>query len=266
MNWLARLKRQCRRCCPGSALAVLLSLVSGVSAAADNPIVAAASDLQFALPEIAARFERDTGRSVRLGFGSSGNLRRQIVQGAPFELYMSADEAHVEALHRQGLAEGGGVVYGIGRLALVSRKQAPRLDLNALRKRLESGYLERLAIANPEHAPYGVAARDVLQHAGLWQAIEPHLVLAENVSQAARFALAAESDGGIVAYSLVLAQPLVDRAHYTLIPEDLHRPLRQRMTLIRGAGDTARAFYAYLQEPEARAILSRYGFSLPERG
>ncbi|SFU45506.1 molybdate ABC transporter substrate-binding protein [Halomonas korlensis] len=254
------------------ALLLGLALTLSAPVIAGPPTVAAASDLQFALTEAAQRFQDQTGRELRLNFGSSGNFRRQIGQGAPFELYLSADEAYVHALHEAGRTEDAGVVYAIGRLAWLQRAgrdDLPEADdpLAGVRDAL-SAYQQgqarpRLALANPEHAPYGVAARQVMRHAGLWDATAELRVLGENVSQAGQFALSADARGGLVAYSLARSPALAERAEHVLIPEAWHEPLVQRMVLIEGAGETARAFYVWLQQDEARAILSRYGFALP---
>ncbi|WP_372614349.1 molybdate ABC transporter substrate-binding protein [Halomonas sp.] len=255
--------------------AVLLGLFSllPLSARADTPTVAAASDLQFALTEAAEVFGEGTGRQLRLNFGSSGNFRRQISQGAPFELYLSADEAYVHALHEEGRTQDTGVVYAIGRLAWLQRDEQDDLPgeedpLAAVREAIKDHTAgegrPRIALANPDHAPYGVAAMQALTHAGLWEAVEPLRILGENVSQAAQFALSADARGGLVAYSLALAPPLVERAEHVLIPESWHTPLVQRMVLVDGAGETARAFYDWLQGEEARALLARYGFRLPD--
>ncbi|QJQ95853.1 MULTISPECIES: molybdate ABC transporter substrate-binding protein [Halomonadaceae] len=237
------------------------------------PTVAAASDLQFALSELAERFQAEQGLEVRLNFGSSGNFRRQIAQGAPFELYLSADEAYVEALHQEGRTEDAGVRYAIGRLVWLQRtgrgdlptEDDPMAGLEEALAALRDGRGRlRIALANPEHAPYGVAAQQALEHAGLWDEMQPLKILGENVSQAAQFALSADARGGLVAYSLALAGPLQERGEHLLIPDSWHAPLYQRMALIRGASETARAFYAYLQDDEAREILARYGFALPD--
>lgn len=240
---------------------------------ADVPTVAAASDLQFALSEAAERFRAESGRELRLNFGSSGNFRRQISQGAPFELYLSADEAYVLALHEEGLTEDEGVVYAIGRLVWLQRPgrdDLPKEDapLAGVREALAAHAAgqgrPRLALANPEHAPYGVAAKQALEHAGLWEETAPLRVLGENVSQAAQFALSGDARGGLVAWSLALAPAMAERGDHVLIPEAWHAPLVQRMALVKGAGETARAFYAWLQEEEARAILADFGFRLPD--
>lgn len=246
---------------------VLLSVAIAPLSAAKAPIVAAASDLQFALRDIADRFTATTGRHVRLNFGSSGNFRRQIAQGAPFELYLSADEDYVFALHREGHTTDRGVLYAVGRLAIIAPEHNAAIvdeSLTGLREYLAGNGRRRLAIANPTHAPYGVAARQTLQSLELWTAAKPRLIVGENVAQAAQFALSGETAGGIVAYSLALAPPLKERAVHALIPAQYHEPLRQRMVLLKGAGDGARAFYEYLQGDTAREILNHYGFLLPE--
>jgi molybdate transport system substrate-binding protein len=237
-----------------------------VAAAAAPPLVAAASDLRFALDEAAAAFKRDTGNDVRIVYGSSGNFRRQIADGAPFELFLSADEALVLALAKEGRTLDDGALYATGRLVLVVPEgSALELDpqLGDIAPAIAAGRLRKFAIANPEHAPYGRAAQQALTAAGAWTAIVPHLVLGENVSQAAQFALSGSAQGGIVALSLALAPGVLGSARYAVVPATMHEPLRQRMVLTRRAGARARAFYRYLQEPPARAILERYGFALP---
>ena len=271
----------------------------GADARDDVPVVAAASDLQFAVAEIAEAFAaqswrtgagagrsegesaaasseaRETaggggggegGMAVRLVMGSTGQFARQIRQGAPFELFMAADEQYVLDLHRDGFTRDAGDLYALGRIAMIVPSDAALGadgTLESLRRALAEGRIRRFAIANPDHAPYGQRAREALRHAGLWESIQPHLVLGENVSQAAQFALSGNAEGGLVAYSLALAPKLSARSAYELIPADWHAPLRQRMVLLRGAGPVAKAFYAYLQSPSARKILVRHGFVLP---
>ncbi|MCA8863690.1 MULTISPECIES: molybdate ABC transporter substrate-binding protein [unclassified Halomonas] len=249
----------------GALLACLLLI--GSPAKAEAPIVAAAADLQFALTEAAEQFQQQTGHALRLNFGSSGNFRHQIAQGAPFELYLSADERYVQALYEEGYTQDEGVIYAIGRLAWLQRAGRGDLPneetpLEAVKTALEAGTTERIALANPEHAPYGVAAQQALEHVGLWEQTEPLRILGENVSQAAQFALSDDARGGLVAYSLALAPSLGERSEYVLIPEDWHSPLRQRMVLTHQAGDIATAFYEWLQEDEAQSILRIYGFSV----
>ncbi len=247
---------------------LLLGFTSGfrADAAPAAPAVAAASDLRVALTQVATLFQRDTGEQVRLTFGSSGNFYRQLRQGAPFELFLSADEDFVFRLANAGLTIDRGAMYAVGRLAVVAPKGSTlRVDreLAGLRAALQSGRITRFAIANPEHAPYGMRAVEALRHARLWAALEGKLVLGENVSQALQFATAGGAQGGIVAYSLVLDPALAQRFDHALLPASWHRPLRQRMVLMKGAGATARRFQRYMQLPAARQVLVRYGFELP---
>jgi molybdate transport system substrate-binding protein len=228
--------------------------------------VAAASDLKFALDEVAAQFARDTGLRVQPVYGSSGQLTRQIEQGAPFELFLSADEEFVFRLADRGLTPDRGVLYAEGRLALFVPRGSPvavAADLSGVRSALAAGTLTRFAIANPEHAPYGRAAEQALRHAGLWQALQGRLVVGENVSQAAQFTASGNAGGGLIAYSLALAPTFRDRGEWVLIDAGWHRPLRQRMVLLRGASATANRFYGYLQGAAARELFERYGFTLP---
>ena len=231
------------------------------------PAIAAASDLSVALPEIADRFMRDHGEGVNLVFGSSGVLTRQIRDGAPFELFLSADEAFVDQLAAAGLTRDHGMPYALGRIVLFAPAGSPLVPaegLDGLGRLIRGGQTGRLAIANPEHAPYGRAAEAALRAHGIWDAVSPRLVLGENVSQAAQFATTGNTIGGIIAYSLALAPSLKDRGTYALIPAGDHPPLRQQMVLLKRAGAVADRFYRYLQEPKARAILQRRGFARPD--
>jgi molybdate transport system substrate-binding protein len=234
--------------------------------AEEPPVIAGAADLKFALEEVTAAFRRDTGGEVRLAFGSSGNFYRQIRQGAPFQMVLSADEQFALDLARKGFALDEGMLYAVGRIVVLVPHGSPlKADgtLADLRAALADGRVEKFAIANPEHAPYGRRAEEALRHAGLWEQIEDKLVLGENVAQAAQFATSGATQGGIVAYSLALSPEISELGSYALIPQDWHEPLRQRMVLLRGAGETARRFHAYVQEPAARAIFRRFGFVLP---
>jgi molybdate transport system substrate-binding protein len=231
------------------------------------PRVAAASDLQFALETIARAFTAETGERVTLVFGSSGNLARQIAAGAPFELFLSADEAFVDSLADGGHTRDRGTLYAIGRIVLFAPRGSPLIvdeQMDGLRALLARGAGLRFSIANPAHAPYGRAAEAALRARGLWDAVRPSLVLGENISQAAQFATTGGAVGGIIAYSLAVAPALKDRGSYALIPDSLHGPLRQRMVLLQRAGPVAERFFQYLQRSAARALFKQYGFALPE--
>ena len=229
--------------------------------------VAAASDLKFAVEEVAARFENETSNKLRLVFGSSGNFKTQIMQNAPFHLFMSADEGFVYELADAGKTVDRGRAYAHGRIGIIVphgsslKADGEFKDLAAV---LKDGRLQKFAIANPEHAPYGARAREALQNAGLWQTIQPKLVLGENISQTAQFAISGSVQGGIIARSVAKAPSIGRMGTFVLIPESRHQPLKQRMVLIKDAPPAARAFYEYFGTPEARDIMVRYGFVVPK--
>ena len=250
-----------------AVLAAVLSLTTVGAPAQAPPVVAAASDLKFAMDEIAATFGRQTGNQVQVTYGSSGNFFRQIVQGAPFELFMSADEDLVFQLADRKLTVDRGVQYAIGRIVLFVPKGSPvqaDAQFADLRRSIADGRLVKFAIANPQHAPYGRAAMEALKSVGLWSAIEPRLVQGENVSQAAQFTVSGSTQGGIFALSLAQAPLFSAAGSHVLIPDSLHRPLLQRMVLTRAAGAAARELYAHLRSPAARAVFKRHGFALPD--
>lgn len=232
------------------------------------PIVAAASNLKFALDELLAQFQQKTGHHLRVVYGSSGNFFSQIMQGAPFALFMSADEQFVHRLVQAGRTHDEGRVYAHGRIGIMvphAGRLRPDPELQGLKAALREGRLRRFAIANPVHAPYGILARQALQTAGIWQAIQPHLVFGENVSQAAQFATSGATDGGIIARSLALAPTVADRGAFALIPEDWHQRLAQRMVLLRNPPMVAQVFDDYFVSPAAQAIMLRHGFAMPTR-
>ena len=229
-------------------------------------MIAAAADLRFAVEKIARAFQDAGHGTIRLALGSTGNLARQIEQGAHFQLFLAADESFVFRLADRGLTRDRGDLYAIGRIVLFVPTHStlePDGTLSGLRAALAAGRVSRLAIANPDHAPYGRAAMQALKHAGLWDGLQRVLVLGENVSQAAQFATTGNSQGGIIAYSLALAPQMQPLGRFALIPEAWHETLRQRMVLLRNAGPVAERFYAFMQEKQARAIMVRHGFALP---
>jgi len=250
------------------ALLALLAILQLAAPAAAQPpaTVAAAADLRFALEEVIAAFGRESSLRVRVTYGSSGDMARQIEQGAPFDLFLSADESFAARLAAKGLTADGGVLYGVGRLVAFAPTGSPvQMDerLADIGRAARDGRLRKLAIANPEHAPYGRAAREALESLELWPAVEGKLVFGENVSQAAQFAVSGSAEAGLFALSLAISPGLAGKGRYVVLPENLHRPLRQRMVLLKRANAAAARFYDFLQQPAARAILKRYGFSVP---
>lgn len=248
--------------------AVALSLTTFLPLHAQTlPTVAAASDLKFAIEEVAARFEKDTGNKLRLIFGSSGNFKTQILQGAPFHLFMSADENFVYELADAGKTEDRGRAYAVGRIGIMVPPGSPLKpdgELKDLAAALKDGRVQKFAIANPDHAPYGARAKEALQHVGVWESIQPKLVLGENISQAAQFAVSGSTQGGIIALSLALAPAVAKTGSFQLIPQAWHQPLKQRMVLVKGAPPVAKAFYEYISTPAVQEIMVRYGFEMPK--
>lgn len=230
--------------------------------------VAAASDLKFALTEVGARFERETKFKLAITFGSSGNLARQLEQGLPMDLFLSADEALVLRLAKSGWARDEGVVYGRGRLVWMLPKAASTvrangpLDANLTGLIALLGQSGKLAMANPEHAPYGRAARSALQALGQWPALQSRLVLGESVTQATQFVSTGAAAVGLVALSLALAPEVAGRTRHGLINEALYPPIIQRMALHRTASLSAQRFYAFLQTDASKKVLSSHGLSL----
>ncbi|TNF21600.1 MAG: molybdate ABC transporter substrate-binding protein [Rhodobacteraceae bacterium] len=246
-------------------LACAAAFAARPALAETGPVIAAAASLRFVMDDLVSAFDG----TVRVAFGSSGTLAQQIRNGAPFEIFLSADESYVQALAADGFLADDGAVYARGRLALIVPKagdMAADATLDDLAARLAAGRLRRFAIANPEHAPYGIRAREALVHRGLWQAMQPVLVFGENVAQAAQFAVSGNAQGGLVAASLASAGPVAARARAALIAEDWHSPLRQRMALTPAAGPVAEAFFGFLHSEAARAIFARHGFAAPGPG
>lgn len=247
----------------GLAAGGVLGLAAAQEARPAPVRVAAASDLQFALPELAAGFRRETGQRVELNFGSSGKFAQQISQGLPADIYMAADESFVFQLADAGLTQGRGDLYALGRLAaLVPAASSIELDPALRGLRASWSRVRHFAIANPEHAPYGRAAQQALQRLGLWEVALPKLVLGENISQATQFVTSGAAQAGISALALALAPEVAKLARHVVLPADLHEPLRQRMVLLRSARPQALGFYRFLQTPAARLVLQRYGFTV----
>lgn len=247
-----------RRLMLAAGLAALVTPAFG-----QTPQIAVAASVKTAMDELVLAFRQATGQEVSVVYGASGNFTRQIRQGAPFQLFLSADEGFVFQLADAGLAADRGEVYAEGRLALFVPHGSPlKADavLADLRAGLVDGRVTRFAIASPEHAPYGRAAEQVLKGQGLWEPLQGRLAIGEDIAQAVRFATSGSAQGGLVAHALVLAPQVRALGSFVLVPADWHLPLRQRMALMKTAGPVARDFYAYLRSPQARVIFRRHGF------
>lgn len=243
-------------------LLLLMALAWPLAARAAAPVpVAAAADLRLVLPPLARAFEGETGHRLSLSFGSSGQMVQQALNGAPYQLLLLADAAHADRL----AAAVPGIQrrpYALGRLALVARPGSGITDLASLKAAVATGRIRHLAISNPAHAPYGVAARAVL--AGLGIADRAPLVLGDNVAQALSFVASGAAEAGLVA--LPLARVAGGSLSVLPIAPTLHPPLVQTLVLMPGAGPAARGLADRLVGPRGRAALAAAGFGLPGPG
>ncbi len=228
--------------------------------------IAAAADLKFAMEEIVAAFKKaHPNDEVEAVYGSSGKLFTQIRQGAPFDLFFSADIRFPRELAEGGYAASKLKTYAFGRIVLWSASlDASRMTLETL----TDPKISRIAIANPKHAPYGMRAEEALRAAGLWEKVKPKLVYGENIAHTAQFVQTGNAQVGIIALSLAVNPELARRGGYWLIPDELHAPLEQGFIITRRAAgnDLARRFADYMESHPARAVMTKYGFVLPGEG
>jgi molybdate transport system substrate-binding protein len=248
-------------------LATILLLTAcgsdGEEAGAGPLLVLAASDLAFAFDELVPLYEARTGDSVAVVLGSTGNLAAQLRHGAPGDLFFSANQSFLDGLIDAGRIEPTSrSLYAIGRVAVVVPRGRPTPTGP---EAIDDPALRVIAIANPDHAPYGLAAREVLEGLGLWAGVEPRLVLGENVAHTLQFVRTGNADLGIVALSLLRGAPGEPLPHF-LLDGALHRPLRQVAGVVTTShrADRARAFLGFVLSSQGREILARYGFELPE--
>jgi molybdate transport system substrate-binding protein len=228
--------------------------------------VAAAADLQYALADLALQYEKHSATKLAVTYGSSGNFYAQIQNGAPFDLYFSADVAYPQKLVEAGLAERDSLYsYARGRIVLWVARDFP-LDPALLEwKTLEEVRVQKIAIANPEHAPYGAAAVAALKKAGMYEKVQSKFVYGENISQTAQFVQSSGAQVGIVALSLAISPAMRDGKRWE-IPQELYPPLNQAVVMLKSAQNqsAARAFLEFLKTDAARATLKRYGFTAAE--
>jgi molybdate transport system substrate-binding protein len=242
-----------------TASATATATAKNVASTVAEITVAAASDLRPAFEELGAAFTAQTRTKVTFSFGSSGQLRQQIINGAPFDLFASADVAYVDEVIKSGRGVAATKAdYAFGRIVLWS---PPGIALPAQIKDLTKPDYRRVAIANPDHAPYGLAAKQALEAAGIYDELKGRLVYGENISDTFQIATSGNAEVGIVALSLATA----NGGTYTLIPAELHKPLEQALvvTSTGAQGGAATAFAAFISSPTGRAVMTRYGFTLP---
>jgi molybdate transport system substrate-binding protein len=223
--------------------------------------VSAASDLNRVFPEIAQLWEQETGHEVVFNFGSTGQLAQQIAQGVPVDLFAAANQKFVEDLDKKGVViSETKALYGVGRITLWYREDS-LLNIQQIQDLIQPE-IKRIAIANPDHAPYGVAAKEALQSLGIWEEIQPKLILGENVSQAQQYAEMGNVDVAIVALSISLNRP----GQWILLPEGLHQPLEQMLVIPKAAPypEIAQDFARFIKTPQGRLLMENYGFRLPD--
>lgn len=242
---------------------VVMCLMPIAPAQAEKITIAAAADLKFALDEIVAGFRKShPADEIQVSYGSSGKFQTQIQQGAPYDLFFSADISFPRQLARLGLAASEVKPYAVGRIVLWSAGQdAAKITLASL----ADPRFKRIAIANPKHAPYGKRAEEALRAAGVWESVRSRLVLGESVAQAAQFVQSGNAQAGIIALSLALSPELTKKGGYVLIPDTLHQPLEQGYIITRRGGEKtlAATFSDYMDSKPARGIMTKYGFVLP---
>lgn len=243
----------------------LLALLccTGLVQAGERISIAAAADLRFALDEIIRQYRAThPDEQIEVSYGSSGKFFAQIRQGAPYDLFFSADISYPRELDRLGQAAARPMAYATGRIVLWSPvRDASKMTLNDL----ADPAIRKVAMANPQHAPYGKRAEEALKALGLWEQVSAKAVLGENISQTAQFVQTGNAEIGIIALSLAINPTLADKGSYYLIPDKLHQPLEQGLLILKRAADNplARRFAKHMEQSEARTIMQRYGFMLP---
>lgn len=248
-------------------LSVLWSILWLSSASAQTLYVAAASDLVYCLEDINQQFKRQYPQAqIKVTTGSSGNFLAQIKQNAPYEVYLSADSRYPKQLISENMADGQSFyVYAIGQIALWTNKKT--IDVKQGWAVLEQTNITRVAIANPEHAPYGQAARNALQQAKLWTNIQSKLVFGENIAQTLQFAQTGNADLAIVALSLLRSPQLAGQGQFWLIPAHLYPPLEQAMVITKRGqkNPLAHQYASFIKSTSAQKIFAKYGFLPPAR-
>lgn len=231
---------------------------------AEKITVAAAADLKFAMDEILVGFKKSQpGSEVEVVYGSSGKFHTQIQQGAPYDLFFSADIAYPRELAKRNLAASDVMPYAVGRIVLWSNS----MDVSKMSvAHLNDPKIIRIAMANPRHAPYGKRAEEALKAAGVWNTVQGKLVFGENIAHSAQFVQTGNAQVGILALSLAVSPELARKGSYSLIPATMHQPLEQGFMITRPGGNKplARKFADYMGTKQVRAIMSKYGFVLPD--
>jgi molybdate transport system substrate-binding protein len=245
-----------------ASIAFLFSLLSSAVSTADTLTVAVASNFAGALHQLAQRFEEKSGHKLRISSASTGKIYSQIKNGAPFDVFMSADEVHVDRLVKEGQADArDAAIYALGKLVFISNL-APAGKCQDV---LSDARLKYLAIANPSTAPYGAAARQVMEHLSVWEKLQPRLVLGENIAQTLQFVESTSANAGFVAKSMLIGEHVVKRACDWQVPDTFYTPIKQKMALLnRSRGNPAAlSFWRFMHSAEAAAVIRDNGYDVP---
>lgn len=246
-------------------IAFILALCGVSPASAEEITIAAASDLNFAFKELVAEYEKATGDDVKLSLGSSGNFYAQIQNGAPFDLYFSADIGYPKKLEEAGLTVPGSLYrYAVGRIVIWTGNES-KINVAKGFDSLREPSIKKIAIANPKHAPYGRAAVAAMEYAKVYEQVKDKLVMGENISQAAQFIESGACDIGVIALSLAMAPAMKAKGTYWEIPAETHPPLEQGAVILKTSKqqESAKQFLAFMKGTQGQEIMTRYGFSVP---
>lgn len=247
------------------AFAVCLVSLSDAQAT-DRITIAAASSLRFLLPEVVQGFRDETEIEVQIVYGSSGNLYSQVKQGAPFDIFMSANEEYVDRLFEEGYVSDRGRQFASDRLALFSQGNSrhfkPPKSLVELLTLVETGVVSRIALANPGHAPFGRAALEAMKFSNTFQALKPFLVFGENVSQATQFASSEAAEVAFTSFAFSICSPLATQGQFSLLPQHHHAPIIQKLVVVQASGSTDQ-FLDYLGGGKVASLLERCGYGVP---
>jgi molybdate transport system substrate-binding protein len=256
-DWIAMMKYLLRL-----LLFFIIFTFGFTSAWAQSLTVVAAASLRFAMEDVVKEFKgQNPASKVDLVFSSSGKAYAQISNGAPYDVFFSADMDYPEKLHSEGHTLESVQQYAVGRLVLWQRRGGP-VDLGKGIAGLDNPAVQRLAVANPELAPYGAAAKEALIQQGLWEKLTPRLVMGENISQTAHFAASGAAQAGLIAYALALSEEMQRIGAFALVDESMHSPMPLGFVILKNAKNIplAQKFGAFALSPEGKTILSRYGF------
>ncbi len=248
-------------------LTLLSLLSSGLSFVQASEVkIAAAASLTFVLENIVDQFQQETGHKVKVSYASSSTLTHQIMQGAPFEIFLSADESYVKRLQEKNVTKNDGKIYAYGQLTIFIPNEQhktsaalPNPDLSELKLALENNTIKHFSIPNPALAPYGRIAKQALEQANIWKEISPLLILGENASQTAMFVNTQAVDGALLPHSLAIVLHQKGLGNFQLVSNKLYSRLNQRMLLLDGASETAHLFYNYLLQDRAQKIFVENG-------